>query len=133
MSGIVIHKVRKHKQEKEQNFKGVLAAEAVKVCKLAGKSASRQAGDPMRWGGVEERLPIKISRYYYIRGRHNAKVRYKSEDCYKAFARYGTLRNVFDTKELPVKLKLRLYKAAVVCSSILTYGCGTWRITPPVM
>ena len=49
----------------------------------------------------------------------------------KVFARCGTLRNVFDSKELPIKLKLRLYKAAVC--SILTYGCETWRITPPVM
>lgn len=32
--GIAIHKARKHRQEKEQNFTGTLSAEEVKVCKL---------------------------------------------------------------------------------------------------
>ena len=37
----------------------------------------------------------------------------------------------YTTKKLPIELKFRLYKAAVC--SILTYGCETWRLTPPVM
>ena len=41
------------------------------------------------------------------------------------------MRNVFDAKGIPKKLKLRLYQAAIC--SILTYGCETWRVTPPVM
>ena len=39
--GIKIHKARKHKSEKEQNFKGTLAAEAVQVCKLVSRQEKR--------------------------------------------------------------------------------------------
>ena len=49
----------------------------------------------------------------------------------KDFIRCAKLRNVLDAKALSVKLKLRLYQAAVC--SILTYGCETWRMTPQVM
>ena len=39
--GIKIHKAHKHKLEKAQNFKGTLAAEAVKVCKLVHQQKER--------------------------------------------------------------------------------------------
>ena len=45
----------------------------------------------------------------------------------KAFSRCRDLRNVVDAKDLPIKMKIRLYQAAVC--SILTYGCETWQ--PP--
>ena len=49
----------------------------------------------------------------------------------QALARCDKLRHVLDSPKLSVQLKLRLYKAAVC--SILTYGCETWRLTPPIM
>ena len=49
----------------------------------------------------------------------------------QAFTRCGKLRHVLDSPRLSVDLKIRLYKAAVC--SILTYGCETWRLTPPVI
>ena len=49
----------------------------------------------------------------------------------KSYTRCGQLRSVFDARDLSTQLKLRLYQTAVC--SILTYGCETWRLTPPVM
>ena len=48
-----------------------------------------------------------------------------------AFTRCGKLRHVLDSPDLPVPLKIRLYKA-VVCS-VMTYGCETWTLSPPIM
>ena len=41
-----------------------------------------------------------------------------------AFSRCGDLRHIFDSPELSLNLKLRLYEAAVC--SLLTYGSETW-------
>ena len=49
----------------------------------------------------------------------------------QAFTRCGKLRHVFDANNLRIKLKLRLYQAAIC--SILTYDCETWSLTPKVM
>ena len=38
-----------------------------------------------------------------------------------AMKRYGQLRNIFSSPDVPLKLKLSIYKAAVM--SILIYGC----------
>ena len=43
-----------------------------------------------------------------------------------AMARCGRLRAIFDSKVITLKLKLRLYEAAVC--SLMTYGCETWNI-----
>ena len=45
-----------------------------------------------------------------------------------ATSRCGKLRHILTDRALPVKLKLRLYEAAVV--SVLIYGCETWDINP---
>ena len=42
--------------------------------------------------------------------------------------RCGKLRHIFSSPLISLKLKLRLYEAAVV--SILTYGSETWDLTP---
>lgn len=42
--------------------------------------------------------------------------------------RYGQLRNVFSSPDVPLSLKLSIYKSAVV--SILTYGSEAWALTP---
>ena len=43
-----------------------------------------------------------------------------------AMGRCGALRHVFDSKGVPLTLKLKIYAAAVV--SIMTYGCEAWNI-----
>ena len=43
-----------------------------------------------------------------------------------ATARAGKLRNIWGADDLPLKLKLRLYKSA--CCSILVYGSEAWRL-----
>ena len=42
------------------------------------------------------------------------------------FSRCGALRHMFDSKNLSLGLKLRLYEASVC--SLLTYGCETWDL-----
>ena len=49
----------------------------------------------------------------------------------QAFTPCDKLRHVLDVTEFSTDLKIRLYK--VVIYSILTYGCETRRLTPPVM
>ena len=43
-----------------------------------------------------------------------------------AMSRCGKLRHIFDSPHIPLKVKLRLYEAAVC--SLLTYGCETWDL-----
>ena len=45
-----------------------------------------------------------------------------------AMTRCGRLSNIFGSKAISLRLKLRLYEAAVC--SILTYGCETWNLCP---
>ena len=46
-----------------------------------------------------------------------------------ATCRCGALRQVFDSADISLELKLSIYKAAV--ASLLTYGSEAWRLTPP--
>ena len=123
--GIAIHKARAHKNVKEQNFTGTLAAEVVQVCKLVKQQELRpeitcegeQLKNTFRFKYLDTIFTVNAKQKYDIRTR-----------IAKSFARCGELRNIFDAKTLPIKLKLRLYQAAVC--SILTYGCETWRLTP---
>ena len=43
-----------------------------------------------------------------------------------AIGRCGALRQVFDGKNIPLSLKLKIYVAAI--TSIMTYGCEAWNI-----
>ena len=43
-----------------------------------------------------------------------------------AMSRCGQLRHIFDSNIIPMKLKIRLYEAAVC--SLLTFGCETWTL-----
>ena len=123
-----IHKAKKHKQDKEQSFSGTLAAEKVKVCKLAAQQQHRPVIS------CSDNQLKNVFKFKYLGtifssdAKQNYDVKARIE---KAFIRCGKLRNVLDAKALSVKLKLRLYQATVC--SILTYGCETWRITPQVM
>ena len=42
--------------------------------------------------------------------------------------RCGQLKHMMNSKSLCLKLKLRMYQAAVV--SLMTYGCETWDLSP---
>ena len=46
----------------------------------------------------------------------------------QATSRCGQLRHIFSSESLPLRLKLRLYEAAVI--SLLTYGSETWFLNP---
>ena len=50
--------------------------------------------------------------------------------CAMAVTRCGQLRNVFDSPDIPLKLKLNIYNSAVL--SLLTYGCEAWSMTPKI-
>ena len=49
----------------------------------------------------------------------------------KAMTRCGQLRHIFAAKALSLRLKIRLYEAAVC--SLLTYGCETWSLCDKTM
>lgn len=124
--GIKMHQRKSHKQDKLQNFHCTLADKAVKACKLVKQQESKPI---IHCDGV----PLKnVFAFKYLgtvfsadaKQGHNIKARVA-----QAFTRCGKLRHVFDAQQLSTDLKIRLYKA-VVCS-ILTYGCETWRLTPP--
>ena len=126
--GIKIHCSRAHKDPKLQNFSGSLADAAVRTCKLVQQQALRPKihceGHPLN----------NVFREKYLGTVFAAdadQTRDVKTRIAQAFARCGKLRRVLDAQQLPVGLKLRLYKAAVC--SILTYGCETWRLTPSVM
>lgn len=40
------------------------------------------------------------------------------------------LRNVFGSKDIPLHLKINIYKSAVM--SLMTYGCEAWSLTPEI-
>ena len=49
----------------------------------------------------------------------------------KVMSRCGKLGHLFDSPDLGPRLKIRLYKAAVV--SLLTYGCESWNLSQEVL
>ena len=126
--GITIHKARMHKLNKKQNFSGTLSEEPVKVCKLVDQQNNRPEIKCV--GEILE----NVFRFKYLGTIFTADAEQKYDiktRIARAYTRCGKLRNVFDARDLQTKLKLRLYQAAVC--SILTFGCETWRLTPPVM
>ena len=126
--GIKLHRAKSHKQAKEQNFRGSLADNAVIKCKLVKQQEDRPV---IHCDGA----PIEnVFQFKYLGTVFSADAQQgydiKSRIA-QAFARCGKLRHVFDAPGLSTELKIRLYKAAIC--SILTYGCETWRLTPPVL
>ena len=126
--GVTIHKARIHKSTKQQNFSGTLAEEAVKVCKLVKQQENRPDIH------CDGEILKNVFKFKYLGTIFTADAEQKHDIktiIAKSFSRCGKLRNVFDSQELSTKLKIRLYQAAVC--SIFTFGCETWRLTPPVM
>ena len=106
--GVAIHKSRKHKQEKTQNFVGTLADEAVKTTKLELQQDLRPV---IKCEGEELK---NVFRFKYLGTIFTADAKQAHDintRTAKAFTRCGELRNVFDVKAIPISLKLRLYQA----------------------
>ena len=126
--GIATHKRWCQKPDRIQNFKDTLADEAVKLAKMREQQKLR----PKIYCDGNE-LSNKF-RFCYLGSTFTADAQQKhdiKERVAKAMSRCGKLRHVLDSPTLCLKLKLRLYKAAVC--SLITYGCETWCLTPEVL
>ena len=126
--GVKIHQARAHKAAKPQAFEGRLADKAVQVSKLIDLQKSR----PDVYCG--EQILENVFKFQYLGSVFAA----NGLQCYDvdarvamAMSRCGKLRHVFDSPHLSLKLKLRLYEAAVC--SLLTYGCETWDLDSVTM
>ena len=123
LRGIKIHQRKTHKPEKIQSFEGRLVDEAVHVSKLEKLQESR----PAVYCG--EKILDNVFRFSYL-GTIFAANGLQSYDVdarvTMAMSRSGKLRHVFDSPHITLKVKLRLYEAAVC--SLLTYGCETWNL-----
>ena len=126
--GVKIHQVRAHKPEKPQSFQGRLVDKAVQVSKLEELQKSR----PDVCCG--EQVLENVFRFLYLGTVFTA----NGLQCYDvdarvaiAMSRSGKLRHIFDSPHISVKVKLRLYEAAVC--SLLTYGCETWDLDSVTM
>ena len=99
LRGIAIHKAHKHKADKQQNFKGTLAEEAVKVCKLVEQQDNR----PEIY--CDGKKLENVFRFKYLGTIFTADARQKYDlktRVAKAFTRCGELRNVLDAPKQPV-------------------------------
>ena len=126
--GIKIHKSRAHKEEKGQVFENRLADETVRVMKMEEQQKLR----PVVRCENEELENVFKEKYLGTvcaadaEQHHDVKTRIQ-----KAMVRCGKLRYVFNSDKISLRLKLRLYEAAVC--SLLTYGCESWDLTGKVL
>ena len=95
------------KQSRNKKIEETLVYEAVKVCKLVQRQQKRpeKLKNVFRFKYLGTTFTVDTKQKYDIKTR-----------IVKDLSRCGDLRNVIDHKGLPIKLKLRLYQAAV-CSS----------------
>ena len=102
--------------------------EAVTMCKIVEQRASRPV---IHCGGQ----PLaNVFREKYLGTIFTADAEQKhdvKEKIERAVSRCGQLRHVLDSSDLPLKIKIRLYQAAVC--SILSYGSETWNLNPVTM
>ena len=109
-------------------FEGRLADKAVYTAKLVELQKSRSA---VKCG---EKSLENVFRFSYLGSIFTANG-LQSYDVdarvTMAMSRCGKLRHIFDSPHLPLKVKLRLYEAAVC--SLLTYGCETWDLDTVTM
>ena len=119
-----IHVSKIHaKPEKKQVFEGRLVDDAVRTKKLEQQQASRPTvsceGNPL-----DNVFKFKyLSTIFTANGLQSYDVRQRID---MTMSRCGQLSSIFDSDQITLKLKLRLYEAAVC--SILTYGCETWDL-----
>ena len=122
--GVKIHKSKKHKPNPPQDFSHRLTDKQVKLDKLKAQQEERPkvicAGEPL-----DNVFTFKYLGSIFTANAdqsHDIKAR-----AAMAMARCGQLRHIFDSKHIPLRLKIRLYEAAVC--SLLTYGCETGHYT----
>ena len=72
--------------------------------------------------------PLKIVREFKYLG---SMVAFTSDDIKirkgQAWGAFWKIKNIWKTTNLPILLKVRLFKAS--CLSILLFGCETWTLT----
>ena len=126
--GVTIHKGHAHKDEKVQNFTGTLADSTVKTQKLKQAQAQKATVN------CGDQALDNVFNFNYLGSLFSADAD-QTRDVKKRIAlartRFGKLRHVFGSKDLPTNIKLRLYEAAVC--SILVYGCESWMLDEKTM
>lgn len=121
--GVKIHKTKSHPETIPQQFKGSLAEkkavdEKIKILQK-DKSMVTCEGVPLDNVDIFKYLGTLFTTLTDQMRDVKARVA-------QAMTRCGRLRNIFDAKDIDLKLKLRLYEASVC--SILTFGCETWDL-----
>ena len=126
--GIAIHKAKAHAPEKQQQFTGSIADAKVKTGKLKRAQANKVAifcGD--------NKLENTFS-FTYLGTLFSADADQTRDIKVRialASQRFGKLRQTLCSPDLSLKLKLRLYEAAIC--SILVYGCESWALNAKAM
>ena len=126
--GVKIHKAKTHKAARQQVFKYTLADKAVQEGKLKAQQELR----PQLL--CEDKLLENVFLFKYLGtlfaadGSQDYDIRARVA---RAKSRCGKLRHIFDSPDLSMSIKLRLYVAAVC--SLLTYGAETWNLNEAVL
>lgn len=128
---IKIHMGRYHKPDeetKEQDFSNRLADRAVRVQKLKAQQSSRPAiyCNEVKLENVFNFVYLGTLLSADGNQAHDIKRRIAL-----ATTQCGKLRHIFDSNNITLHLKLRLYKAAVC--SVLMFGCETWMFDMKTM
>jgi hypothetical protein len=113
-----------HNQHHTQDFKGRKAER--EACTEKVKEAQQQRPDIT----CEGKALGNIFHFKYLGSMFTAdgsQDKDLSRRIAMAMQRCGQLRHVFDSDDITVKMKISIYKAAVM--SILTYGCEAWQFT----
>ena len=123
--GVKIHlKSCRYVPEEDQNFKGTCADRKVQFDKLTSAQHDKASVT------CEESKLKNVFNFKYLGsifsadGSHYHDVKRR---CTMADSRCGDLNHVFNSKVIPIKLKLKIYKTAVC--SLMTYGCEAWYLT----
>ena len=133
--GIKVHQRRKDNNcrkylwdDNEQNFTGTVAERKAQKTQREEEQKSREV---VKCGRHELK---NVFTFKYL-GSLFAADGSQEHDIQRRIAiattRAGQLRHVFNDKNLDLKTKLRLYKAAIV--SLFTYGCEAWTLAPRTM
>ena len=126
--GIKIHMRKVHKEEDPQVFKGRLADKAVTIQKMAAQQSRR----PKIYCEGKELDNVYKFKYlgslFTADGDEDQDIQVRIAMAQK---RWSSLRHIFGSPHLPIKIKIRLYSASVC--SLLSFGCETWKFTDKTM
>ena len=123
--GVKIHRTRMHKDAPVQSFADTLADKAVRCTKV--KQQQNQRPDIYCNGTKLDNVYMAkcLGTLFPADGDQMKDI---SARVAQATTRCGQLHHIFSSDSLPLRMKLRLYEAAVV--SLLTYGSETWFLNP---